>query len=215
MPEEDNEIVNDETEEQAEKEDEPQQVLLYNALLFGKYDLSEVTVSDPGLARYINLTPIYVPHTSGKHAGRNFGKTKVNIVERLINQMMRTENYTGKKSKSIRTVEKAFDIINSKTGKNPVQILVSAIEHAAPREEITRLQFGGISVPKAVDVSSSRRLDLALRYICLGAVNASHGSTKAIEQCLADELILASNGDMNSSAVSKRDEIERVAMSAR
>ena len=61
----------------------------------------------------------------------------------------------------------------------------------------------------------SRRLDLSLRYICLGAVAASHGSTKPIAQCLADEIILAANGDMTSSAVSKRDEIERVAMSAR
>jgi small subunit ribosomal protein S7 len=215
MPEDEIDIESEPEEEQKEKKEEPEQVLLYNALLFGKYDLSEVVVSDPGLVRYINLTPIYVPHTSGKHANKNFGKTRVNIVERLANQMMRTENYTGKKSKSLKTVEKAFEIVKSKTGKNPVQILVNAIEHSAPREEITRLQFGGISVPKAVDVSSSRRLDLALRYICLGAVGASHGSTKPIEQCLADEIILASNGDMTSSAVSKRDEIERVAMSAR
>jgi small subunit ribosomal protein S7 len=216
MPEED--IENDATDEQSEKDTEqqvPENVLLYNAPLFGKYNLSEVAVSDRGLAKYINLTPVYVPHTAGKHANKNFGKSKLNIVERLANQMMRTETYTGKKSKSLKVVEEAFDRVHSKTGKNPVQLLVSALEHAAPREEITRLQFGGISVPKAVDVSSSRRLDLALRYICLGAIAASHGSTKPIAQCLADEIILASNGDMTSSAVSKRDEIERIAMSAR
>ncbi|MBX8635052.1 MAG: 30S ribosomal protein S7 [Thermoplasmata archaeon] len=216
MPEED--IENDAAEEQPvdeAEEKEQEHVLLYDAPLFGKYSLAEVAVSDRGLAKYINLTPIYVPHTAGKHANKNFAKSRLNIVERLANQMMRTERYTGKKSKSLKVIEQAFTIMHSKTGKNPVQLLVNAIEHAAPREEITRLQFGGISVPKAVDVSSSRRLDLSLRYICLGAVAASHGSTKPIAQCLADEIILAANGDMTSSAVSKRDEIERVAMSAR
>lgn len=194
---------------------ERQPVLLYNALLFNKYDLSEVTVSDPGLVKYINLTPVYVPHSSGNHAKMNFGKTRVNIVERLVNQMMRTEHFTGKKVKAIRVVRETFDIIAKKTGKNPVQALVDALQHAAPREEVTTLQFGGISVPRAVDVSSSRRLDLALRFICQGAIAASHKSTKPIAQCLADEIMLASQGDMTSSAVAKRDEIERVAMSAR
>ncbi len=216
MPEEDieNEAAEEQPVDEAE-EKEQEHVLLYDAPLFGKYSLAEVAVSDRGLAKYINLTPIYVPHTAGKHANKNFAKSRLNIVERLANQMMRTERYTGKKSKSLKVIEQAFTIMHSKTGKNPVQLLVNAIEHAAPREEITRLQFGGISVPKAVDVSSSRRLDLSLRYICLGAVAASHGSTKPIAQCLADEIILAANGDMTSSAVSKRDEIERVAMSAR
>ncbi len=215
MPEENFDEEQEQTEEPKEEEVEQEHVLLYNALLFGQYDMSEVTVSDPGLANYINLTPVYVPHSSGRHASRNFGKTKVNVVERLANQMMRTESFTGKKNKSLKVIEQAFAIMKKKTNKNPVQLLVSAIEHAAPREEITRLQFGGISVPKAVDVSSSRRLDLALRYISQGAVAASHGSTKPISQCLADEITLAANGDMTSSAVSKRDEIERVAMSAR
>ncbi len=215
MPDENYEEEQEQAEESPKEEQQPENVLLYNALLFGQYDLSEVTVSDAGLASYINLTPVYIPHSSGRHASRNFGKMKVNIVERLTNQMMRTETYTGKKNKSLKVVEEAFAIVKKKTNKNPVQLLVLAIEHAAPREEITRLQFGGISVPKAVDVSSSRRLDIALRYICQGAVATSHGSAKPIAQCLADEIILASNGDMNSSSVSKRDEIERVAMSAR
>ncbi|MEM3851613.1 MAG: 30S ribosomal protein S7 [Methanomassiliicoccales archaeon] len=200
---------------QEEQTQEQQPVLLYNALLFNKYDLSEVRVSDPGLVNYINLSPIYVPHTSGRHANLNFAKRHVNIVERLVNQMMRTENFTGKKTKALKVVMETLEIIEKKTNRNPVQVLVEAIEHAAPREEITRLQFGGISVPRAVDVSSSRRLDLALRLICQGAINASHGSTKPIAQCLADEITLASQGDMTSYAVSKRDETERVAMSAR
>jgi small subunit ribosomal protein S7 len=93
--------------------------------------------------------------------------------------------------------------------------LVEALENAAPREEITRLQFGGISVPKAVDVAPSRRLDIALRNVARGAVQSSFKSTKPIEECLASELILASKNDMNSFSVSKKEEVERVAQSAR
>lgn len=186
-----------------------------DVLVFGKYDLAEVTVEDGGLAKYIDLTPTNIPHSGGKHANRWFGKAKVNIVERLINNVMRTEDFTGKKTKAYKAVSEAFDIIAEKTKKNPVQVLVEALQNAAPREEVTRLQFGGISVPKAVDVSPSRRLDIAMRNISRGAVKASFKNKKSISACIADELILASKNEMNSFGVSKKEEIERVAQSAR
>ena len=185
------------------------------ALIFGKYDLSEVVVADGGLAKYIDLTPTSVPHSGGKHANRWFGKSKLSIVERLINNIMRTEKYTGKKLKAYKAVSEAFDIVASRTKQNPVQILVQGLENAAPREEVTRLQFGGISVPKAVDISPQRRLDIALRNLCTGVVNASSKNKKPIAACLADEMILASKGDMTSYSVAKKEEIERVAQSAR
>ena len=184
-------------------------------LLFGKYDMSEVVVNDGGLAKYIDLTPTNVPHSGGKHANRWFGKSKLSIVERLINNVMRTEKYTGKKLKSYRAVSDAFDIVADRTKKNPVQVFVEGLENAAPREEVTRLQFGGISVPKAVDISPQRRLDIALRNISKGVVAASTNSKKAISECIADELILAAKSDMTSFAVAKKEEIERVAQSAR
>lgn len=184
-------------------------------LLFGKYEMTGIGIKDGGLAKYIDLTPITVPHTGGKHANRSFAKSKMSIVERLVNNLMRTEVYSGKKAKSVKAVQDAFEIIAQKTKKNPVQVLVEALENAAPREEITRLQFGGISVPKAVDVAPSRRLDIALRNVARGTVNTSFKNKKSVEECLADELILASKGDMNSFSVSKKDELERVAASAR
>lgn len=186
-----------------------------NILVFGKYGLTDIVIKDGGLAKYINLNPVIVPHSTAKHANRWFGKSKVNIVERLMNNMMRTEVFTGKKMKTYRAVKDAFAIIEAKTKTNPVQVLVEALENAAPREEITRLQFGGISVPKAVDIAPSRRLDIALRNICKGAIQASFKNTKPIEQCLADEIIFAAKNDMNSFAVSKKEEVERVAQSAR
>ena len=191
------------------------QVSSNGVLLFGKYEMTGIGIRDGGLAKYIDLTPVSVPHTGGKHANRAFAKSRMSIVERLVNSMMRTEVYTGKKSKTIGVVRDAFEIVAAKTNKNPVQVLVEALENAAPREEITRLQFGGISVPKAVDVSPARRLDIALRNLARGTVDASFKNKKSAEECLADELILASKGDMNSFSVAKKEELERVAQSAR
>ena len=94
-------------------------------------------------------------------------------------------------------------------------MLVEAIERSAPREEVTRLRYGGINVPKDVDIAPSRRLDIALRNLCSGAISASHKNVKSIVDCLSDEIIRASTGDMNSYAISKKDELERVAGSAR
>ena len=190
-------------------------VVLTGIKLFGKYDFENLTVNDVGMKRYIDLTPINVPHSGGKHAVRQFAKARMNIAERLINGMMRTEKWTGKKLKSYKAVEEAFDIIAKKTQKNPLQLFIDAIQNAAPREEVTRLQYGGISVPKAVDVAPSRRVDLALRYICTGALASSHGSTKSISECLADEIMLAAKNDMNSYSIAKKEEIERVSSSAR
>ncbi len=186
-----------------------------NILMFGKFDVSGVMVKDVGMARYIDISAVAVPHSGGRHTNKPFAKAKMSVVERLINGMMRTEDFTGKKLKAYRAVENAFGIIAKKTGKNPLQAFVDALQNVAPREEVTRLQYGGISVPKAVDVAPARRVDLALRYICTGSLEQSHKSKKPIEECLADEIIGASNNDMNSFSVSKKEEIERVAASAR
>lgn len=184
-------------------------------LMFGKYDSSEVYVEDVGLAKYIDLTPTNIPHSGGTHANKWFGKSNLSIVERIINNIMRTEKFTGKKMKAYMTVSQAFDIVAEKTKENPIQIFVSGLERAAPREEITRLQYGGISVPKAVDIAPQRRLDIALRNLSNGVVEISSKSKKSISQCLADEMMLAAKGDMQSFSVSKKEEIERVAQAAR
>ncbi len=184
-------------------------------LLFDKYDMREVVVKDPGLKRYINLQPMLVPHSGGSFANKRFGKEEVSIIERLISSMMRGGRYTGKKTKAYKIIKESFDIINQKTDKNPVQILVEAIENSAPKEETTQITYGGISVPKAVDVSPWRRLSIALGNNAKGAIKASYKNKKGIAVCLAEELIKTANGDRNSFAVSRKDEMERMAQSAR
>ena len=133
--------------------------------LFGKWDFEEVKVEDIGLARYISLKPVFIPHSGGRHEYQRFKKSEVNIVERLVNHLMRPGKNGGKKARAIQIVKNAFEIIHLKTGENPIQVLVKAIENAAPCEDTTRISYGGIVYHVAVDVSPQRRVDLALRFI--------------------------------------------------
>jgi len=198
--------------------------------LFGKYDTKEVRVNDPSIASYVNLSPVGMQHSHGRHVKAQFGKRKVNIVERLANKLMRggTGEKTsgkvirtdgrlqGKKTKALKIVEEAFEIAANRSKKNPVQLLVDAAQNAAPREDFTRVSMGGVSYQVAVDVSASRRLDMALRNIALAAIMGAFDKKKTLSEALADEIEFAAKGDVNSSyAIKKRDETERMARSAR
>jgi small subunit ribosomal protein S7 len=184
-------------------------------LLFNRWDLNEVEIKDPGLVRYINLRSAIVPYTSGKLTRQQFAKGEMLIVERMINRLMQNEMNTGAKQRAIRITQDAFEIINQRTKKNPVQVLVDAIANAGPREETVRLKYGGINVPKSVDTAPLRRVNAALKFIAMGVQAASRGSKKDVSECLADELIAASRGDTKSYSVSKKEERERVAIASR
>src|SRR5512140_1725708 len=92
--------------------------------LFQKWSFKDIAVVDIGLQRYLNLTPMVAPHSMGRHEHQRFRKAKVNVVERLINSLMRSGKNTGKKAKATNIVKEAFEIINVKTGKNPIEVLV-------------------------------------------------------------------------------------------
>ena len=198
--------------------------------LFGKYNLSEVKVSDPSFAQYVNLSPVNIPHSHGRHSKKQFGKKDVNVVERLANKLMRggtgvktsgkvirtDGRLQGQKTKAMKVVEQALDMVAKRTGKNPVQALVDAVQNSAPREDFTRVSYGGVSYQVAVDVSASRRLDMALRNITLAAIMGAFANKKTLAEALAGEIEMAAKGDSQSSyAIKKRDETERMARSAR
>jgi small subunit ribosomal protein S7 len=183
--------------------------------LFQKWSFKDAQVKDLGLQRYLNLTPMVAPHSMGRHEHQRFRKANVNIVERLINNLMRPGKNAGKKAKTTNIVKQAFEIINLRTGKNPVDVLVKAVENSAPCEDTTRISYGGVVYHLSVDVAPQRRIDLAIRHISEGARQASINNPRSIEECLAEELALAANNDIKSYAVSKRHEIERIAQSSR
>jgi small subunit ribosomal protein S7 len=184
-------------------------------LLFNRWDLNEVEVTDPGIKRYINIQSMIVPHSSGRLSTQQFAKGEMLIVERLINRLMQNEMNTGKKHKAIRIAREAFEIIHRKTKKNPVQVLVDAVAQAGPREETVRLKYGGINVPKSVDTAPLRRVNTALKFICNGVYSATHKHKKYVSDCLADELIAAAKGDTKCYSVGKKEERERVAKASR
>ncbi len=183
--------------------------------LFQKWSFKDIAVVDVGLQRYLNLTPMVAPHSMGRHEHQRFRKANVNIVERLINNLMRPGKNAGKKAKTTNIVKQAFEIINLRTSKNPIEILVKAVENASPCEDTTRISYGGVVYHLSVDVAPQRRIDLAIRHISEGARAASLNTPRSIEECVADELTLAANNDIKSYAVAKRNEIERVAQSSR
>lgn len=183
--------------------------------LFERWGFDGIDVKDPGLKKYISLRPIYFPNSGGRHEHQRFEKSKLNIVERLTNNLMRHGRNCGKKAKAISILKMAFEIIHLRTEANPIVILVNALENTAPSEDTTRIGYGGIVYHRAVDISPQRRVDLALRFLAEGARRASFGNRKTIEECLADELISAAEGDSRSYAVQKRDEMERVALASR
>lgn len=211
------EITEEEVEEQVEEtpvvEEKP--IAGIGTLVFGKYESSDIVCNDPGLAPYINLSTVGVPHTGGRHANAWFGKARLSVVERFINKLMRTGRYTGKKLGAMKAFESALDTIGERTGENPLQTLVDAICHAAPMEEITRIKFGAVSQPKAVDSSPSRRLDVALSNLAKGAQQSTSKSKRSLTQCIVNEILKASKGDVTSFAVAKKEEVQRIASSAR
>ena len=183
--------------------------------LFGRYSFKDIVIRDISLKPYMSLKPILLPWSGGRHEHKKFGKASVNIVERLVNKLMRPGKMGGKKAQAINILRAAFRIIELETGENPIQLLVYAIENAGPCEDVTTIAYGGAAYNVSVDVSPLRRIDVALKNIVEGAKRASKKSRMSIEEALAREIILASRNDQASYAISKRIEIERIALSSR
>lgn len=183
--------------------------------LFDKWSFEGIEVHDAGLQRYIGLKPIDNPHSGGRHEHQRFMKSNVNIVERLLNNMMRHGRCGGKKAKATGIVKNALEIVHLRTGKNPVEVLVEAVTKSAPCEDITRVAYGGVVYPVSVDIGPQRRVDLALRHLAEGARQAAFSNPKTVDEALADEIIHAASRDSKSFAIKKRDEMERVAQASR
>lgn len=183
--------------------------------LFDKWDLSGIQVRDPGLAQIISLRPMVIPHSGGRHEKRKFWKYSVNIVERLVNRVAQTARAGGRKAKAINIVEHAFEIISVQTGRNPVEVFVEALVNSAPREDTTRVSYGGIVYYQSVDISPGRRVDLAIRNIVDGAKRKSFKTRKSMAESLAEEIINAASNSEASFAVSRKIELERHAEASR
>jgi len=196
--------------------------------LFNRWSFNDVKIRDQTLENYINLKPIIIPHSAGRHEHRRFWKSsKVSILERFANRLLspgfigsrikghKSSYNSGKKGKLLSSIKNSFVLIELTTGQNPIQILIDAIVNTTPREETTKIAMGGISYASAVDIAPQRRVDLALKYLAQAIGSRSHSNEKQFEENLAQELMLAANNSQESRAIKRKDEIERIAVSAR
>ena len=192
-------------------------------LIFRKWDTTEIEINDVGLKTAISLKQVITPLDFGRSALKRYNKGQVNIVERLANKLMHfgkkyaknTGRQGGKKHHSLNIVKTAFEIIHLKTGKNPVEVLVRAVENSAPNEDTTRIVYGGTVYHVSVDVAPLRRVDLALRFISDAIKEATFSNPKPIEEYIAEHLILAANNDPLAPSIKKKNELERVAQASR
>lgn len=203
-------------------------VVRTETMLFDKYSY-EVQVHDLSLRNYINIKPLAYPMSFRRGSQKSFSKANLNIVERLSNALMRggtggkvgghvirtKGRLQGKKLKVLKIIESAFEKINSTSGSNPLQVMINALENSAPIEDTTRVIYGGIKSNVAVDISASRRLDIALRNVAMAAITSAFSNKRTISDALANELMLAANMDINSYAIKRKNEIERMARSAK
>jgi small subunit ribosomal protein S7 len=120
----------------------------------------------------------------------------------LVNRIMRR----GKKSTAVTMMYDALDIIQQRTGRDPVEVLDQALKNVGPIMEVRPRRVGGATYQVPMEVPNSRRLTLAMRWI----IDASRArSGKSFAEKLSGEVLDASNNQ--GSAVRKREETHKMA----
>ncbi|HAO61932.1 MAG: 30S ribosomal protein S7 [Firmicutes bacterium GWF2_51_9] len=124
------------------------------------------------------------------------------LVTKLINRIM----IDGKRGVAQTILYNAFDMIEAKTGRQPMEVFEQALGNVMPMLELKARRVGGSNYQVPVEVSAERRLTLGLRYI----VNyARLRNEKTMEQRLANEIMDAANNV--GASVKKRDDLHKMA----
>ena len=124
------------------------------------------------------------------------------IVTKLINQIMQD----GKKGTAERILYEAFDMIKEKTGKDPMEVYLKALENVTPLLEVKSRRVGGANYQVPVEVKAERAQTLAFRWL---AQYARLRSGHTMAEKLANEIIDASNGI--GASVKKREDTHKMA----
>ena len=124
------------------------------------------------------------------------------LVTRFINKIM----LDGKKGVAERIVYDAFDLIRSKTGKDPVEIFDTALKNTMPVLEVKARRVGGANYQVPIEVRADRRLTLGIRWL----VNYSRlRSERTMYERVAGELMDAANS--TGASVKKREDTHKMA----
>ena len=124
------------------------------------------------------------------------------IVSKFMNSIM----YEGKKSVAENIVYGALEIIEGKTKQDPVSVFQQALDNVMPAIEVRSRRVGGATYQVPVEVRSSRRQALGIRWIIAAARGRNE---KTMTERLSAELLDASNNKGN--AVKKREDTHRMA----
>ena len=129
-------------------------------------------------------------------------KFKDIIITKFMNQIMQD----GKKSTAERIVYGAFDLVEEKAKKDPVEVFHSALEAISPSVEVRSRRVGGATYQVPVEVRPGRQMALAMRWLVLFARKRPG---RSMRDKLANELIEAAHNRGN--AVKRRDDVHRMA----
>ncbi len=124
------------------------------------------------------------------------------VVTKLINNVMDD----GKKGVAQKIVYGAFDIIQAKTGNDPVSVFETAMNNVMPLLEVKSRRIGGSNYQVPIEVRPERRQTLGLRWLLLAVDKRSE---KYARERLAGELMDAANN--TGTAVKKREDTHRMA----
>ena len=124
------------------------------------------------------------------------------IVTRLINNVM----YDGKKGVAQKIVYGAFEIIQTKTGTEPLEVFEASMENIMPLLEVKARRVGGATYQVPIEVRPDRRQTLGLRWL---TTYARTRSEKTMRERLAGEILDALNG--TGGAAKKRDDTHKMA----
>lgn len=124
------------------------------------------------------------------------------LVTRFINKIM----MKGKKGVAEGIVYDAFDIVRSKTGKDPLEVFEAALKNVMPVLEVRARRVGGANYQVPVEVRADRRLSLGIRWLV--AYSRSRGE-KTMHERLAAELMDAANN--TGASVKKREDTHKMA----
>ncbi|MEJ8778462.1 30S ribosomal protein S7 [Pseudogracilibacillus sp. ICA-222130] len=124
------------------------------------------------------------------------------LVTRLINQIM----IDGKRGKAEKILYNAFELVQEKSGQNPMEVFEEAMKNVMPVLEVRARRVGGSNYQVPMEVRPERRQALGLRFI----VNYSRlRGEKTMEERLAYEIIDASNN--TGASVKKREDLHKMA----
>jgi small subunit ribosomal protein S7 len=124
----------------------------------------------------------------------------------VVSKFMSCLMYDGKRSTAESIVYGAFDIIEEKAKKNPVEVFEAAIESVKPELEVRSRRVGGATYQVPTEVRPRRQQALAIRWL-IGAVRKRNEQTTRAR--LAAEILDAASG--RGSAIKKREDTHKMA----